>query len=258
MRYRRAQKSPGLLQYLAHARAKALLGYVQRRRASVGRACARAPGPADPGYELASAVFSAHQQGSEPIFTILPPRLASSHMSPRTRVRLGTPIRRLLDKAYAWAAWSIGKRDTLTKKAWSRDGCLPVAAQRHIFQARTVSARKRLHRPPTFTRLTALSLSCGSSVPFQASTLFTYSPHSAERRLRARRCCSRRSPNPSSSNAEAALLVATLAADSCPALLGYTLYANMKVSEVAALFGADSAAVLAANALDFALDPYCL
>jgi hypothetical protein len=140
----------------------------------------------------------------------------------------------------------------------SRDGCLPVAAQRHIFQARTVSARKRLHRPPTFTRLTALSLSCGSSVPFQASTLFTYSPHSAERRLRARRCCSRRSPNPSSSNAEAALLVATLAADSCPALLGYTLYANMKVSEVAALFGADSAAVLAANALDFALDPYCL
>jgi hypothetical protein len=52
--------------------------------------------------------------------------------------------------------------------------------------------------------------------------------------------------------------VATLAADSCPALLGYTLYANMKVSEVAALFGADSAAVLAANALDFALDPYCL
>jgi hypothetical protein len=83
MRYRRAQKSPGLLQYLAHARAKALLGYVQRGRASVGRACARAPGPADPGYELASAVFSAHQQGSEPIFTILPPRLASSHITRR-------------------------------------------------------------------------------------------------------------------------------------------------------------------------------
>ncbi|CAL5046687.1 unnamed protein product [Urochloa decumbens] len=41
-------------------------------------------------------------------------------------------------------------------------------------------------------------------------------------------------------------------ADSCPALLGYTLYADMKVSEVAALFGADPAAVLAANALDFA------
>jgi LysM repeat protein len=41
-------------------------------------------------------------------------------------------------------------------------------------------------------------------------------------------------------------------ADACPALLGYTLYADMKVSEVAALFGADPAAVLAANALDFA------
>ncbi|AQK83115.1 LysM domain-containing GPI-anchored protein 1 [Zea mays] len=41
-------------------------------------------------------------------------------------------------------------------------------------------------------------------------------------------------------------------ADACPALLGYKLYADMKVSEVAALFGADPAAVLAANALDFA------
>ncbi|CAN6214640.1 unnamed protein product [Urochloa humidicola] len=41
-------------------------------------------------------------------------------------------------------------------------------------------------------------------------------------------------------------------ADTCPALLGYTLYADMKVSEVAALFSADPAAVLAANALDFA------
>jgi LysM repeat protein len=41
-------------------------------------------------------------------------------------------------------------------------------------------------------------------------------------------------------------------ADTCPALLGYTLYADMKVSEVAALFGADPAAVLAANSLDFA------
>ncbi|TVU28686.1 hypothetical protein EJB05_20216, partial [Eragrostis curvula] len=39
--------------------------------------------------------------------------------------------------------------------------------------------------------------------------------------------------------------------DSCPALLGYTLYADMKVSEVAALFGADPAALLAANAFDF-------
>ncbi|OEL33502.1 LysM domain-containing GPI-anchored protein 1 [Dichanthelium oligosanthes] len=41
-------------------------------------------------------------------------------------------------------------------------------------------------------------------------------------------------------------------ADACPALLGYTLYADMKVSEVAALFSADPAAVLAANSLDFA------
>ena len=40
-------------------------------------------------------------------------------------------------------------------------------------------------------------------------------------------------------------------ADACPALLGYTLYADMKVSEVAALFAADPAALLAANALDF-------
>lgn len=39
--------------------------------------------------------------------------------------------------------------------------------------------------------------------------------------------------------------------DSCPALLGYTLYADMKVSEVAALFAVDPAALLAANALDF-------
>ncbi|CAL4885548.1 unnamed protein product [Urochloa decumbens] len=39
--------------------------------------------------------------------------------------------------------------------------------------------------------------------------------------------------------------------DSCQALLGYTLYADMKVSEVAALFAADPAALLAANALDF-------
>uniref|UniRef100_A0A0E0L964 LysM domain-containing protein n=1 Tax=Oryza punctata TaxID=4537 RepID=A0A0E0L964_ORYPU len=41
-------------------------------------------------------------------------------------------------------------------------------------------------------------------------------------------------------------------ADTCAALLGYTLYADMKVSEVAALFGADPRALLAANALDFA------
>ncbi|GJN29334.1 hypothetical protein PR202_gb17553 [Eleusine coracana subsp. coracana] len=79
-------------------------------------------------------------------------------------------------------------------------------------------------------------------------------------------------PRPASAAAASAavLLVATLAAaafrgatskttiepcssaDTCPALLGYTTYADMKVSEVAALFGADPAAVLAANALDFA------
>ena len=41
-------------------------------------------------------------------------------------------------------------------------------------------------------------------------------------------------------------------ADSCTALLGYTLYADMKVSEVASLFRADPAALLAANAFDFA------
>ncbi|KAE8814111.1 lysM domain-containing GPI-anchored protein 1-like [Hordeum vulgare] len=40
--------------------------------------------------------------------------------------------------------------------------------------------------------------------------------------------------------------------DSCPALLGYTLYADMKVSEVAALFATAPSALLAANALDFA------
>ena len=77
-------------------------------------------------------------------------------------------------------------------------------------------------------------------------------------------------PRPAPAVAAAAALLAILAAaaprgatakttiepcsgsDACPALLGYTLYADMKVSEVAALFGADPAAVLAANALDFA------
>uniref|UniRef100_A0A0D9VLI7 LysM domain-containing protein n=1 Tax=Leersia perrieri TaxID=77586 RepID=A0A0D9VLI7_9ORYZ len=39
--------------------------------------------------------------------------------------------------------------------------------------------------------------------------------------------------------------------DTCGALLGYTLYADMKVSEVAALFAVDPSALLAANALDF-------
>ncbi|OEL34332.1 LysM domain-containing GPI-anchored protein 1 [Dichanthelium oligosanthes] len=40
--------------------------------------------------------------------------------------------------------------------------------------------------------------------------------------------------------------------NACLVLLGYTLYKNMKVSEVAALFSADPIVVLAANALDFA------
>ncbi|KAG6519559.1 lysM domain-containing GPI-anchored protein LYP6-like [Zingiber officinale] len=38
--------------------------------------------------------------------------------------------------------------------------------------------------------------------------------------------------------------------DSCPALLGYTLYADLKLSEVAALFHVDPLAVLASNAFD--------
>ncbi|WOL20048.1 hypothetical protein Cni_G28850 [Canna indica] len=38
--------------------------------------------------------------------------------------------------------------------------------------------------------------------------------------------------------------------DSCPSLLGYTLYTDLKVSEVAALFQADPVALLAANAID--------
>ncbi|WOK96183.1 hypothetical protein Cni_G04890 [Canna indica] len=38
--------------------------------------------------------------------------------------------------------------------------------------------------------------------------------------------------------------------DSCPALLGYTLYADLKLSEVAALFHVDPLAILAANAFD--------
>ncbi|WOL06581.1 lysM domain-containing GPI-anchored protein 1-like [Canna indica] len=41
--------------------------------------------------------------------------------------------------------------------------------------------------------------------------------------------------------------------DSCPALLGYTLYADLKVSEVAALFQVDLAALLAANAIDLSV-----
>nr|CAD1827123.1 unnamed protein product [Ananas comosus var. bracteatus] len=43
--------------------------------------------------------------------------------------------------------------------------------------------------------------------------------------------------------------------DACPALLGYTLYADLKVSEVAALFRADPFTLLAANALDFTSVP---
>lgn len=38
--------------------------------------------------------------------------------------------------------------------------------------------------------------------------------------------------------------------DSCPALVGYTLYADLKVSEVAALFQIDPLALLTANSID--------
>nr|XP_009388184.1 PREDICTED: lysM domain-containing GPI-anchored protein 1-like [Musa acuminata subsp. malaccensis] len=41
--------------------------------------------------------------------------------------------------------------------------------------------------------------------------------------------------------------------DACPALLGYTLYADLKVVEVAALFQTDPVALLAANAIDIAV-----
>ncbi|ONM55414.1 lysM domain-containing GPI-anchored protein 1 isoform X1 [Zea mays] len=42
----------------------------------------------------------------------------------------------------------------------------------------------------------------------------------------------------------------------CPALLSYTLYADLKLAELAALFAADPLAILAANAMDFAVpDP---
>ncbi|XP_062198528.1 lysM domain-containing GPI-anchored protein LYP4-like [Phragmites australis] len=42
----------------------------------------------------------------------------------------------------------------------------------------------------------------------------------------------------------------------CPALLSYTLYADLKLAELAALFSADPLAILAANAIDFAVpDP---
>ncbi|MQL74707.1 hypothetical protein Taro_007073, partial [Colocasia esculenta] len=41
--------------------------------------------------------------------------------------------------------------------------------------------------------------------------------------------------------------------DACAALVGYTLYADLKVSEVTALFQADPAALLAANAFDASL-----
>ncbi|CAL5088060.1 unnamed protein product [Urochloa decumbens] len=43
---------------------------------------------------------------------------------------------------------------------------------------------------------------------------------------------------------------------SCPALLSYTLYADLKLAELASLFAADPLAILAANAIDFAVpDP---
>ncbi|KAL5201625.1 hypothetical protein ABZP36_035979 [Zizania latifolia] len=42
----------------------------------------------------------------------------------------------------------------------------------------------------------------------------------------------------------------------CPALLSYTLYADLKLAELAALFSADPLAILAANSIDFAVpDP---
>ncbi|WVZ65158.1 hypothetical protein U9M48_014567 [Paspalum notatum var. saurae] len=41
-------------------------------------------------------------------------------------------------------------------------------------------------------------------------------------------------------------------ATACPALLSYTLYADLKLSELAALFAADPLAILASNAIDFA------
>ncbi|KAF8779751.1 hypothetical protein HU200_002336 [Digitaria exilis] len=42
----------------------------------------------------------------------------------------------------------------------------------------------------------------------------------------------------------------------CPSLLSYTLYADLKLAELASLFAADPLAILAANAIDFAVpDP---
>lgn len=42
----------------------------------------------------------------------------------------------------------------------------------------------------------------------------------------------------------------------CPAFLSYTLYADLKLAELAALFAADPLAILAANSIDFAVpDP---
>ncbi|KAK1263258.1 LysM domain-containing GPI-anchored protein 1 [Acorus gramineus] len=41
--------------------------------------------------------------------------------------------------------------------------------------------------------------------------------------------------------------------DTCPAMVGYTLYADLKVSELATLFSADPVSLLAANSLDFSL-----
>lgn len=41
--------------------------------------------------------------------------------------------------------------------------------------------------------------------------------------------------------------------DSCPALLGYTLYTDLKVSEIAALFRTDPYSILATNGFDLTL-----
>ncbi|KAF7072790.1 hypothetical protein CFC21_077875 [Triticum aestivum] len=50
-----------------------------------------------------------------------------------------------------------------------------------------------------------------------------------------------------------ALLEPCASATACPALLSYTLHADLKLADLAALFAADPLAILAANAIDFAV-----
>ncbi|VAI18253.1 unnamed protein product [Triticum turgidum subsp. durum] len=50
-----------------------------------------------------------------------------------------------------------------------------------------------------------------------------------------------------------ALLEPCASATTCPALLSYTLHADLKLADLAALFAADPLAILAANAIDFAV-----